>query len=414
MYIYHRKPVSAQYGPRGQQPVIASRLGEPPKTARQIYPSQTKVKQLTDANFWNIFHDRNKVIVVAFWADWCRPCDAVAEVVASIADRYSKGPFARLVKFYHVQWDDRVNRRVHQRFGLKSIPVVFFYYTSSGRPPAITAPLLEGSLGGDKEQYDPNEYVRRIEAILRKHGHVAPAQGLTVSARRGWNTSRDLLSQGDFVEIDQMLIEPSQFQRYFADLYRANPATRFSRSTKVLVKSVFETEYQKINGSLPGPDDAGTLDKRSGTILLLSVNRWLDVYLGRAVHEAVHLFSCPVQGPHISFYLNYGFGITEGFTQFVTEEILKSQQIRIVTPAPYRTERAAVAKLIQVVGLNRVADDYFLCTKRVHEHLERIRMFGEFRRLSVEADRAKEEGAKREAYEKLIRFLETIKAPKVD
>jgi DNA-binding response OmpR family regulator len=63
----------------------------------------------------------------------------------------------------------------------------------------------------------------------------------------------------------------------------------------------------------------------------------------------------------------------------------------------------------QVVGLDSVADDYFRCTRKVHEQLERIRMFGEFRRLSVDADRQKVDDAKREAYEKLIRFLETIK-----
>jgi hypothetical protein len=41
-------------------------------------------------------------------------------------------------------------------------------------------------------------------------------------------------------------------------------------------------------------------------------------------------------------------------------------------------------------------------------------MFGEFRRSSVEADRQKKDDAKREAYEKLTRFLETIKSSKVD
>lgn len=410
MYTYDCPSLCALYR-RKDPPVTSHHLGQAQSTARQIYASQTKVRQLTDANFWNIFYDRTKIIVVAFWADWCRPCDGVAGVMASIADRYSQGPFARLVKFYHVQWDERVNPRVHERFGFKSIPVVFFYYTATGRQPTKTAPLLEGSLGADKRQYDPNEYVRRIEAILRRHGHVAPALGVTVSEKRGWKTSRELLTANDFAHVDQLLTEPSTFQQYFADLYRANPATRFSRAATILIKSSFETQYQKINGSLPGPDDAGTLDKASGRIFLLSVNRWLQVYLGRAVHEAVHLFSCPVQGPHTSFYRNYGFGITEGFTQFVTEEILKSQKLRVVTPSPYRNERAVVAKLIQVVGLNSLADDYFRCTRKVHEHLERIRMFGEFRRLSVEADRQQKDYAKKEAYEKLIRFLDTIKSP---
>jgi thiol-disulfide isomerase/thioredoxin len=151
--------------------VILPCLGEPVRTAKQIYAGQTRVKELTDRNLWNIFYDRSKVVVVAFWADWCRPCDGVAGVMTSIADRYSKGPFAQLVKFYHVQWDEGVNPRLYERFGFKSIPVVFFYHTTTGRPPTSTAPLLEASLGADKRQYDAAEYIWRIEEILRKHGH---------------------------------------------------------------------------------------------------------------------------------------------------------------------------------------------------------------------------------------------------
>src|SRR3989442_12551671 len=172
MYRLSGKSAGSQYW-RQEQPITSHHLGQCQPGAKQIYASQAKVKELTDANFWNIFYDRDKVIVVSFWADWCRPCDGVAGVMASLADRYSKGQFARLVKFYHVQWDPRVNPRVHQRYGFNSIPVIFFYYTSTGRQPTKTAPLLEGSMGGDKGQYDPQKYIHRVEDILRRHGKMA-------------------------------------------------------------------------------------------------------------------------------------------------------------------------------------------------------------------------------------------------
>ena len=410
MYIYS-KPAHSRHQQRGQL-VISSRLGEPARTAKQIYASQTKVKELTDANLWNIFYDRNKVVVVYFWADSCRTCDGVAAVMTSLADRYSKGPLARLVKFYHVQWDPKVNPKVHQRFGFKSVPVVFFYYTSTGRPPTRDAPLLEGSLGGEKTQFDPNQYIRRIEASLRKHGHIAPAQGVPVSAQRGWTTTRDLLTKEDLIHIDQMLIEPSPFQRYFIDLYRANPGTRFSKVTQILAKSSFDLQYQKINGSLPGSNVAGTLDKRNGRAYLLAVNAWLQVYLGRAVHEAIHLFSCPIQGPYTRFYQMYGFGITEGFTQYVTEQILRSQKLTIVQPSPYRDELAAVTKLAEVVGVSSLADDYFLCTRKVYEQLSRSGTFSRVWALSRNAVQQSSESARKEAYATLIRFLESIKPSK--
>ena len=171
MYIYS-KAVDSWHEPV-DGPGILAHLGEPERRSSQTYAGQSKVAELTDANFWNIFADRNTIAVVAFWADWCRPCDRVASIMTSIADRYSKGPFAELAKFYHVQWDERVNPKIHQRFGFKAIPVIYFYYMTTGQPPTNGAPLLEGSLGWDKRQFDASEYVWRIEAILRRHSHIA-------------------------------------------------------------------------------------------------------------------------------------------------------------------------------------------------------------------------------------------------
>jgi thiol-disulfide isomerase/thioredoxin len=377
------------------------------RTTRQIYASQSKVKPAVDANFWSIFSDRNKVVVIAFWADSCAPCAEAAAAMTAVADRYSKG-LTGPVKFYHVQWDPRVNPRIHKQFGFRSVPVVFFYYTGTGRPPYRTAPLLEGSLGHD-EKHDPNRYARTIEAILRRH---APAKVRSVSERRGWKRSTDLVSKSDFGDIDQLLVEPSPFQPYLSGQYRANPGVRLSKLGIIQIKNTYDSTYQTVNGRPPGPDNAGTFDKKNLKLYLLSVNIQFQTYLGRAIHEAIHMFCCPVKGATTNFHNNYGFGITEGFTQYITEEILKSQKLTIIQPSPYGYELAAVRRLIRVVGVQALAEDYFLCKRRLFEQLHKINKYSEFWRLSRDADQQREQGSERgmiEAYQKLMRFLDAIR-----
>lgn len=156
-------------------------LGEfqPMPTATSIYAdpaNQLLVRELTDANFWNIFLEKNKVLVVDFWATWCPPCNDVAKVMVDVAKRCKKGPHGP-VKFYQVQWDTNINPKVATQFGFNSIPVVYFYYTSTGKPPSRSAPLLEGSLAGENSFrplhriFDPEVYLAQIRVMLRRHGH---------------------------------------------------------------------------------------------------------------------------------------------------------------------------------------------------------------------------------------------------
>ncbi len=402
MYKLIPKSVASPYG---RKLITSQHLGQPQIAAKQSYAGQSKVKQLTDATFWNIFHDRNKVVVVGFWADWCRPCDEVAKVLTSIADKYGKGPYGSLVKFYHVQWDPKVNPKLFQRFGFKGIPTVYFYYTSTGKPPTKGAPLLEGTLGGDKRQANPDEYDSRIKSILSRHRHLP-----TTSESRGWITSEAMVSSGDFADIDKILVEPSPFYLYFQSLYRANSAARLARAGQILTRQFFNTEYQNLYGRLPDSTTLGTVDKANGRVLLLSLNIQLQAYLMNAVHEAVHFFSCPIQGPGTRFHANYGHSITEGFTQFVAEEILKSQKVKIVNP-PYSDERAVAVALIQVVGIQSMADDYFRCTGRVIQTLNQRQVAGEFTRLRVEAETASG-AAKKGALKKLRQYLESVRRKK--
>jgi thiol-disulfide isomerase/thioredoxin len=149
---------------------------QPMPTAQSIYASQNMVRELNDSNFWNIFYDPHKVLVVDFWATWCPPCNDVAAAVVEAARRCYKGPQGP-VKFYHVQSDATVNPKLDKVFGFPALPVVYFYYTSTGRPPTRSAPLLEASLGPEEKfreparMFVPEEYLARIRSILRRHGH---------------------------------------------------------------------------------------------------------------------------------------------------------------------------------------------------------------------------------------------------
>ena len=157
MYIYTRQFAGLGYA-----------LGNSKPTAKQIYGAQSVIKSLSDSTFWNIFSDRNRVVVVNFWADSCRNCDPVAKIMSSVVQKYSKGVFSRLVNFFHFEWDPKVNPKIHQRIGLNGIPVTYFYFTSTGNPPVHAAPLLEGSLGPTDKWNDPEEYEWRIRMILRR------------------------------------------------------------------------------------------------------------------------------------------------------------------------------------------------------------------------------------------------------
>lgn len=329
MYIHARR--SSQYE-REERPIALPHLGQSEHTAKQVYASRPKVKPLTDANFWNIFYDRNKITVVAFWAHWCRACDGVARVMASIADRYSKGPFARLVKFYHVQWDPTVNPRVYERFGFKSIPVIFFYYTATGRPPTNTAPLLEGSLGGDKGQYDPNQYIRSIEEILRKHGHVAPAH-----ARPHFRSAEERINEDDFEAVLAVLAGASPWEEYIRGNLRVARQNLPGRPFRIVSSKEFAQTMEALGRGGDIAHIPGVTDKRAGVITMqefFGVNSHAT-FLGAALHETVHLVSHPAGRARkwqSTAWSILGEGLLEGLVECITRDILLAQGIALARP----------------------------------------------------------------------------------
>jgi thiol-disulfide isomerase/thioredoxin len=400
MYVYGPgSQLAAWHGFGEPQP-----LPQPQPRAKQIYAAQTQVRELTDRGFQNIFYDRGKLIVVAFWADSCRPCDAVASTVVSVAQKIAQGPHAKRVKFYHAQWDPVVNPRLHTQYGFKKIPVVFFYYMCSGKQPSKEVPLLEAATRGDRFDTDAAAYLRNIETILHRHGHIAPTK--TIAQSRGWSHSHALVDRGDFKHVDQMLIEPSRVSAYIDDRYCTNPTLRLSRLAKVVDRSTFNLAYQRINGQLPDANTLGVVDPRTNEVFLVSINQHLQIFLNSAVHEAVHLLTCKVRG-RFEFYDRYGFGINEGFTQLITEDILAAQRVSMAS-RPYDIERQMAEKLVQKLGFAAVAEDYFRCTHNVLNAISARGSFTAFMTLRTAAVGARSEAERKQKYREIIRLLDGL------
>ena len=404
MYLY-RQPdlgLAAWQGIGEPQPQQQPSPQSQPR-AKQIYAASS-LREITDRHFQNIFYDRDKLIVVSFWADSCRPCDAVASTVVSVAQRIAQGPHAKIVKFYHAQWDPAVNPRLYRQYGFKKIPVVYFYYMCSGKQPTKEVPLLEGATRGDRFDTDPAAHLRKIDTILRRHGHIVPVR--TVAQSRGWKRSQDLIGSSDFKLVDQMLREPSRASRYIDEVYCSSPQLRLSQLAKVVDRSTFNVVYQRINGGLPDAGTLGVVDPKSNAVYLLAMNVHLHAYLNSAVHEAVHLCACRRNGRFL-FYAQYGAAFNEGFTQLVTEDILAAQKVTM-SSRPYDLERQIAEKLVDKLGFTAVADDYFRCTQNVFNALNSARLFSPIYTLRTAADRAKSDEERKDKYREIIRLLDRL------
>jgi hypothetical protein len=207
-----------------------------------------------------------------------------------------------------------------------------------------------------------------------------------VSEKLGWKETTDLINKNHFSYIDEMLIQPSLFQDYFIKCYKATKI-RFSQVAKIGDKQVFDSDYQKMHGKLPGDNIWGVTDKKSSRIYLKSVNKYMETKIGYAVHEAVHLFQYPLisKGGRTHFYDLYG-RISEGMTQCVTESILRGQKFTEIRSDSFAAEREVIEELIRVVGLKPVADDYFIGTRRISKKLNQMGVELDFKRLLIKAD----------------------------
>lgn len=68
---------------------------------------------------------KKKLVLVDFWAQWCKPCQVMEPILESLARRFTMG-----LDVVKVNVDDEP--RIAQRSGVKSLPTIIFF--KNGKP----------------------------------------------------------------------------------------------------------------------------------------------------------------------------------------------------------------------------------------------------------------------------------------
>ena len=69
--------------------------------------------------------DENKVVVIKFFASWCRACKAMAPKISRVAEDWPD------IEFYEIMFDD--NKKLCKSLGIKILPFVEIVAGSAGR-----------------------------------------------------------------------------------------------------------------------------------------------------------------------------------------------------------------------------------------------------------------------------------------
>src|SRR5262245_14772440 len=78
------------------------------------------VKDLNESDFDQAVLQSEKLVLVDFWAQWCRPCRALAPIIETIAEQYAGT--ARVLK---LNIDD--NPSVLQRYRIQVLPTLILF-----------------------------------------------------------------------------------------------------------------------------------------------------------------------------------------------------------------------------------------------------------------------------------------------
>jgi thioredoxin len=96
---------------------------------------------VTGANFEQEVLQADGPVLVDFWADWCRPCHAVAPVLERIAAKHE-------LKLVKIDYDEE--QPLAERYGVQSIPNIILFERGTPRAQTIGAQpkrALERALG---------------------------------------------------------------------------------------------------------------------------------------------------------------------------------------------------------------------------------------------------------------------------
>lgn len=105
------------------------------------------VQNLASAEFQSLV-DKNKIVFIDFWADWCAPCKQFSQVYEQVADQFPDIKFAKV--------NIEVEQQLTDFFEIRSIPHLMVFkdgiviYSNAGSMPASTLKeLVEQALAVD-------------------------------------------------------------------------------------------------------------------------------------------------------------------------------------------------------------------------------------------------------------------------
>lgn len=78
------------------------------------------LSQITDKNIEQEVINSDKPAIVEFWAEWCKPCKAMAPAIEELAHKYQG-------RIKIVQMNVDKNHETPARFGIRSIPALIFF-----------------------------------------------------------------------------------------------------------------------------------------------------------------------------------------------------------------------------------------------------------------------------------------------
>ena len=88
------------------------------------------MREVTDTTFEDDVLRADGVVVVDFWAPWCKPCEAIAPILEALADTHGFGL---------VRLDIDQHLAVPSRYGVLSLPTVILFEGGEPRSTVIGA-----------------------------------------------------------------------------------------------------------------------------------------------------------------------------------------------------------------------------------------------------------------------------------
>ncbi len=162
----------------------------------------------------------------------------------------------------------------------------------------------------------------RTPAGASLHGFFAEARG-----------AEERIMEGDFGKVLNVLAGPSPWQTFIAPNLAIARQHQASRPFRVVDFKQFAATMQALGDSGDTAHIPGVTDKRTG---IITMQEWFGVnshatFLGAALHETVHMVSHPpTQGRSTTLGFSiFGEGLSEGLTECVTIDILRTQKIAL-------------------------------------------------------------------------------------